>query len=122
MKKTLMLMLALLAVCALMTGCKGKDTQPDAGEVVIKINTDGQGAFDFTTDGNEPVIDMNKPITSSTAHVLKGTKVIILAAPQEGWKFVEWDKGDTFFSKEARITVQIYEDEEYVAVFEPANP
>ena len=64
MKKIISLMLALLTVCVLFTGC-GAKKDPDA--FTVKIKVDGKGSFEFTTDGSEPKIDPSRLTTEADA-------------------------------------------------------
>ncbi|MCH5244477.1 MAG: leucine-rich repeat domain-containing protein [Lentimicrobiaceae bacterium] len=48
----------------------------------------------------------------------EGEEVMILALPKEGYRFVNWTKGGTEFSKEALHTLFVTEDMELTAYFE----
>jgi len=114
MKKIISLMLALLTVCVLFTGC-GAKKDPDA--FTVKIKVDGKGSFEFTTDGSEPKIDPNRLTTEADAQVARGTKVNIVAQPEAPWVFVKWNKDGVYFSEDPKISVNVTEDVEFEAIF-----
>ena len=107
MKKIISLMLALLTVCVLFTGC-GAKKDPDAFNIKIKV--DGKGSFEFTTDGSEPKIDPNRLTTEADAQVARGTKVNIVAQPEAPWIFVKWNKDgveNTFQLKKSYLSINL---------------
>ena len=138
MKRTIFMIIALIAVQTAFTACGTTDT-PSAAvpakssneiitesqnteTVLIKINTEGWGGqIAFTDDGSKPVFNDEYPAQSAAVNTQKGTELILSAKTDssisEDISFVNWKKNGTVFSDEPVITVTADEDCEYVAVF-----
>lgn len=90
--------------------------EPEAS-VIVRINTEGLGQIAYSEDG-EPEFDDEYPAQSAQLNLSGGETYIFAAKADEGWKFVKWTKDGEDYSEEARITVELTESAEYVAVFE----
>ena len=85
----------------------------------MQINTEGLGLIAYAPEGEEPSFDV--PSQSSVVNILEGetNKYTIEAKAEEGYTFVKWTKNGEDYSEDARISVEVTEDVEYIAVFEP---
>ncbi|MBE6025853.1 MAG: hypothetical protein IKI86_02070 [Firmicutes bacterium] len=86
----------------------------------IQINTEGLGEISYAADGEEPEFEEGYPYQSAVVNVLEGQSNVytIAARPSEGYKFVKWTKNGEDFSTEDKVTFEVTEDAEYIAVFE----
>ena len=86
----------------------------------LQINTEGYGEITYATDGEEPEFDDEYPYQSAVVNLFEGqsTEYTLAARPGEGYKFIKWTKNGEDFSTEDKITVDITEDVEYIAVFD----
>ena len=86
----------------------------------LKINVDGLGEIAFAAYGEEPEFVEGEPYQSSVVNIFEGqsNEYSLAARAAEDYKFVKWTKDGEDFSTEEKITVEVTEDVEYIAVFE----
>ena len=86
--------------------------------IIVTINTEGQGNFDYAEGEEAPEIDTEYPFQSAQINLAEPTTHTFVAWPQAGNVFVKWTRNGEDFSKDAMITVLLDESADYVAVFE----
>ena len=84
----------------------------------LMINTEGMGAIAYGLEGEEIEFDEDFPKQSAIVNLTEPGTYVIKAKPDDGWKFVKWNKNGEDFSEEPEITVEVAEGVEYMAVFE----
>lgn len=81
------------------------------------VNTKGDGAIAYAKEGEEPEFDEEYPSQSAYIGLAEAETYVFAARPEEGWKFVKWTLNGNDYSTDEKITVNITEDSEFVAVF-----
>ena len=87
----------------------------------LQINTEGIGEVAYAPEGEEPEFDDEFPAQSSVKNIVEGdpTTYVLAARPtDDDYEFVKWTKNGEDFSTDEKITIEVTEDVEYIAVFE----
>lgn len=94
-----------------------KTEMPEAS-IIVTINTEGQGNIAYTEGDADPEIDPEYPYQSAQINLGEPAGYTFLAYPDTGNLFVKWTKNGEDYSEEPRITVDLDESADFVAVFE----
>lgn len=86
----------------------------------MQIGTEGLGEISYAPEGEEPEFEEDSPCQSAFVNILpdQGNVYVIAARAGADYKFVKWKKNGEDFSTDAKVTVEVTEDVEYIAVFE----
>ena len=90
---------------------------------IVTISEEGDGILLVNEEGDEfHLAPMEVPERVATIQIntegLGEISYTIAARPSEGYKFVKWTKNGEDFSTEDKVTFEVTEDAEYIAVFE----
>ena len=91
----------------------------DSETALLRAKTSGDGEVGCNAEGGEVEFDPVFPKLSIKEEVPLGSSVVLEARANEGSRFVEWQNDDTgeVYSREAKISVRVYEAMNLTAVF-----
>lgn len=137
--------LIMLAILVVLSGCgntSGQESTPDAADTsvdmmsgddddypiseesldmngyLVTINTEGLGQVARAEVGRKFAFDEEYPAQSTADHLAEGTKLLIGAKADDGWKFVKWTLNGADYSTDEQFEYTVTEDAEFVAVFD----
>lgn len=90
---------------------------PDA-TIFVSVNTYGLGRIAYAEEGEEPQFDDDFPAQSIQLNLAEPTTYVMEARADKDWVFVKWTKNGEDYSTEKRITVELAESADFVAVFD----
>ncbi|MBO6046578.1 MAG: hypothetical protein J6P61_02385 [Erysipelotrichaceae bacterium] len=126
MKRLLKVVMALmmclsLAACSNNKGADASKTETsvaDAALCPLHIDTEGLGQIAYAEEGKTPEFDDEYPAQSAMVKVAEGSKYVLAAKADEGFKFKKWTLDGKDYSTEDTITVEVTAEMKFVAVFE----